>query len=96
MDGCTDKREWNEDCPVTDCRDYASYPLPGGCVMREMEREFNSTALAYQVFGYVREGGTGGHFVDLYIWDGALRPGRYRRFVLRDGYRLSGDDHHRT
>ncbi|OUP21428.1 hypothetical protein B5F29_02800 [Lachnoclostridium sp. An196] len=92
MDKCRIREEWNKECPVTDCGDYAQYPLQDCILMRQMERDFDGAGQHCFVFGYVRETREGVPFVDLYVWDPGIRPQKYRRFVIREGYRLSGDD----
>lgn len=78
-------------CPEVDCCDIENYPEVSKDVFCMMEQGFYDDTSVAHLFPFVTVNGTGEPYIDIYIWNVMLYPSIYRRFIIRDGWRLSKD-----
>ena len=81
-------------CPVADSNDYTTYPGIDEEMYSDMYFDITTIAerdLAY-FFSYICRNENGDIYISVYVWDGKYSLETPKRFIIREGYRMTDED----
>lgn len=79
-------------CHEMDSVDIDGYPRVTHEQFMEIALEFDEDQSFVHIYPFVRQMDDGTGYIDIYVWDLLLYPARYRRFIIREGYRFTAVD----
>lgn len=78
--------------PEIDCDDNSMFPPVDDVEFASMENSFSDKPEKLHIFTHFYKDDAGKPYLVLYVWDSALYPESYKKFMLREGFRLNEKD----